>query len=75
MAITKQEYLNKLEINVQTPHLEVVRRVSFYDGDTEISRNHIETMYTTANSDLLFVSESQLVQDIWTLISGSEFVL
>lgn len=74
MAITKEEYLNKLEINVQSPHLEVVRRVSFFENGEEVSRNHISTNYNIKNEHLI-VSESQLIQDIWTMVSGSEFVL
>ena len=74
MAITKEQYLNKLDINVQSPSIEVVHRVSFFEDDTEISRDHISTIFTHKNEHLI-VSQSQLVQDIWALVSGSEFVL
>ena len=74
MAIRKEEYLNKLDINVQTPFIEVVKRVSFYEDDEEISRNHTHKTYSNKNGHLI-VSESQLVQDIWALVSGSSHVL
>jgi hypothetical protein len=74
MAIEKQTFLNKLDINVQNPSITVVNRVSYYEDGEEINRNHTETMYSTVNAEEI-VSESQLVQDIWTLVSGSEFVL
>jgi dolichyl-phosphate-mannose--protein O-mannosyl transferase len=74
MAITKEEYLNRLEINVQSPQLEVVRRVSFMEDGVELNRTHVSTNYNLKNEHLI-VSESQLVQDIWALVSGSEFVL
>lgn len=74
MAITKEEYLNRIDINVQNPHLEVVKRVSFFEDGEEISREHTHTMYSMTNEHEI-VSQSQLVQDIWGLISGSEFVL
>jgi hypothetical protein len=74
MAITKEEYLNRLDINVQNPHIEVVKRVSFFEDGTEINRDHVEALYSKKNQHLI-VSESQLVQDIWALVSGSEFVL
>ena len=73
MAITKEEVLNKLDINVQVPKMEVVRRVSFFEDGVEITRDHTETLYTFKNEEHI-VSESQLVQDIWALISGSDFV-
>jgi len=71
MAITKEVILNKLDINVQTPHIEVVKRVSFYEDGEEINRNHTQTLYTFANEESLFVSESQFVQDVWTMVSAS----
>ena len=74
MAIRKEEYLNRIDINVQTPYIEVVKRVSFYEDDVEISRNHTHTTYSKKNGDQI-TSESQLVQDIWALVSGSEHVL
>lgn len=70
MAITKEEVLNKLDINVQVPKMEVVRRVSFLEDGVEITRDHTEILYTF-NNEHHIVSESQLVQDIWELISGS----
>ena len=74
MAITKEEYLNRIDINVQNPHIEVVKRVSFFEDGVEINRDHSHTMYSMKNEHEI-VSQSQLVQDIWGLISGSEFVL
>lgn len=74
MAIRKEEYLNKLEINVQTPYIEVVKRVSFYEDDVEISRTHIHNTYSKKSGHEI-TSESQLVQDIWALVSGSSHVL
>jgi len=71
MAITKEVILNKLDINVQTPHIEVVKRVSFYEDGEEINRNHTQTLYTFANEESLFVSESQFVQDVWEMVSAS----
>jgi len=70
MAITKEEVLNKLDINVQIPKIEVVRRVSFLEDSVEITRDHTETVYTLKNEHHI-VSESQLVQDIWALVSSS----
>jgi hypothetical protein len=74
MAIERQTFLNKLDINVQNPSITVVNRVSYYEDGEEINRNHTETIYSTTNAEEI-VSESQLVQDIWALVSGSEFVL
>lgn len=74
MAIRKEEYLNKLDINVQTPFIEVVKRVSFYEDDVEINRTHTHKTYSKKNGHEI-VSESQLVQDIWALVSGSSHVL
>lgn len=74
MAIRKEEYLNKLDINVQTPFIEVVKRVSFYEDDVEINRTHTHKTYGKKTGHLI-VSESQLVQDIWALVSGSSHVL
>jgi hypothetical protein len=70
MAITKEQVLNKLDINVQVPSIEVVHRVSFYEDGVEINRDHTSTIYSRKNEHLI-VSQSQLVQDIWTLVSGS----
>ena len=70
MAITKEQVLNKLDINIQVPSIEVVHRVSFYEDDVEINRDHTSTIYSQKNEHLI-VSQSQLVQDIWTLVSGS----
>jgi len=74
MAVVKEEYLNRIDINVQNPHLEVVNRVSFIEDGVEISRDHTHTLYSMKNEHLI-ASQSQLVQDIWALVSGSEFVL
>lgn len=74
MAITKEEYLNRIDINVQNPHLEVVKRVSFYEDGVEINRDHIHVLYSKKNEDEI-AQQHQLIQDIWALVSGSEFVL
>ena len=71
MAITKELVLNKLDINVQNPTITVVHRVSFMEDGEEINRTHVETLYSFKNEESLFVSESQLVQDIWTEVSRS----
>tara|TARA_B110000259_G_scaffold120306_1_gene136744 strand:+ start:532 stop:675 length:144 start_codon:yes stop_codon:yes gene_type:complete len=40
MAIVKEVVLNKLDVNVNQPHIEVVKRVSFMENGEELSRNH-----------------------------------
>jgi len=70
MAIEKEEHLNKLDINIQSPHMEVVKRVSFLEDGVEINRTHVSTTYGLKNENKI-TSESQLVQDIWALVSGS----
>lgn len=70
MAIEKEEHLNKLDINVQSPHMEVVKRVSFIEDGVEINRTHVSTTYGLKNQDKI-VAETQLVQDIWALVSAS----
>ena len=74
MALEKLVVLNKLEINVQNPSIDVVKRVSFMEDGVELNRTHVSTNYNLKNEHLI-VSESQLVQDIWAMVSGSEFVL
>jgi hypothetical protein len=71
MAIEKQIFLNKLDINVQNPSIEVVKRVSFYDNGEEMSRTHTSTIYQFVNEEHLFASESQFVKDAWTMVSAS----
>ena len=71
MAITKEIVLNKLDINVQNPSIEVVKRISFYEDGEEINRTHNELRYDFLNENILYVSESQFVQDIWTQVSSS----
>ena len=71
MAIEKEIVLNKLEINVNTPHIEVVKRVSFVEGGEEISRTHTDFLYTFENEEHLFASESVFIQNMWTDISSS----
>jgi hypothetical protein len=71
MAIEKEIVLNKLEINVNTPHIEVVKRVSFIEGGEEISRTHTDFLYTFDNDEHLFASESVFIQGIWNDVSAS----
>jgi hypothetical protein len=71
MAITKEIVLNKLDINVQNPSIEVVKRVSFFEDGEEINRTHSEVRYDFLNESSLYVSESQFVQDTWTFVSAS----
>ena len=71
MAIIKEVVLNKLDINLQNPHIEVVRRISFVEDGVEINRTHNEILYSFKNEEILFASESQFVQDIWTEVSRS----
>ena len=70
MAITKEEYLNRIDINVQNPHIEVVKRVSFYEDGVEITREHTETLYSMKNEHEI-ASQSQFIQDIWNHVSSS----
>lgn len=71
MAIEKEIVLNKLEINVNTPHIEVVKRVSFIEAGEELSRNHTHMVYTFANETELIASESVFIQGIWNNLSSS----
>ena len=71
MAIEKEIVLNKLEINVNTPHIEVVKRVSFVEEGEEISRTHTDFLYTFENEAHLFASESVFIQGIWNDVSSS----
>ena len=54
MAITKEIVLNKLDINLQNPSIEVVKRVSFYEDGEEINRTHNEVVYSFKNEEVLF---------------------
>jgi hypothetical protein len=71
MAIEKEIVLNKLDVNVQNPSVEVVKRISFLENGEEINRIHTHTLYQFKNEEHLFASESQFVQDIWTEVSAS----
>lgn len=71
MAIEKEIVLNKLDINVQNPSVEIVKRISFLENGEEINRTHIHALYQFKNEEHLFASESQFVQDIWTEVSRS----
>ena len=71
MAIEKEIVLNKLGINIQTPHIEIVKRISFIEDGVEVNRTHTEVIYTFKDEEVLFASESQFVQDIWTQVSAS----
>ena len=71
MAIEKEVVLNKLDVNVQTPHIEVVKRVSFIEDGEEINRNHTHVLYTLDNEEHLYTSESAFIQTIWTEVSSS----
>lgn len=68
--LDKQEILNKVELNVQNGIMDVVYRVSFYEDGEEIHRDHITRNYSFENEHEI-VSQSQLVQNIWGLLSGS----
>jgi hypothetical protein len=70
MAITKEEHLNRIDINVQNPHIEIIKRVSFYEDGVEITREHTETLYTMKNQHEI-ASQSQFVQGIWAYVSSS----
>lgn len=71
MAIIKEVVLNKLDINVQNPNIEVVKRISFFEDGEEINRTHTEVLYSFKNEEHLFASESQFIQDVWTQVSSS----
>jgi len=71
MAIEKEIVLNKLDINVQNPSIEVVKRVSFIEDGEEINRNHTHALYQFKNEDHLYASESVFIQTIWTEVSSS----
>ena len=71
MAIEKQIVLNKLEINVQNPTIEVVKRISFVEDGVELNRTHNNTMYSFKNEEHLFSSESVFIQNVWTMVSAS----
>lgn len=71
MAIEKEIVLNKLEVNVNTPHLEVIKRISFIEDGVEINRNHTSTFYQFDNETHLYASESAFIQTIWSEVSSS----
>jgi len=71
MAIEKEIVLNKLDVNVQNPSMEVVKRVSFIEDGEEINRSHAHTLYQFNNEDHLYASESVFIQTIWTEVSSS----
>ena len=71
MAIEKQIVLNKLDINVQNPTIEVVKRISFVEDGVELNRTHNNTMYSFKNEEHLFASESVFIQNVWTMVSAS----
>jgi hypothetical protein len=71
MAIEKEIVLNKLDVNVQNPSMEIVKRVSFIEDGEEINRNHTHTLYQFNNEDHLYASESVFIQSIWTEVSSS----
>lgn len=71
MAIEKEVFLNKLDINVQNPSITIVKRISYYEDGEEMNRIHTETMYSFKNEESIFTNESEFVQDIWTQVSAS----
>ena len=71
MAIIKEIVLNKLDINVQNPNIEVVKRISFFEDGEEINRTHSEVLYSFKNEEHLFASESVFIQNVWTMVSAS----
>jgi hypothetical protein len=71
MAIEKEIVLNKLDVNVQNPSIEVVKRISFIENGEEINRNHTHTFYDSANSEHLIASESLFIQGVWNNLSSS----
>ena len=71
MAIVKEIVLNKLDVNVNQPHIEVVKRVSFMENGEELSRNHTHTHYDFLNEADLYASESVFIQSVWENVSGS----
>ena len=56
MALEKLVVLNKLEINVQNPSIDVVKRVSFMEDGVEISRRHEDVHYDGFNEAHLIAS-------------------
>lgn len=71
MAIEKEVVLNKLDVNVQNPSVEVVKRISFLENGEEINRIHTHTLYQFKNEEHLFASESVFIQNMWRMVSGS----
>lgn len=68
--LDKTEILNKIEMNVQNATMEVVHRVSFYENGEEINRDHVSRHYSFDNENEI-VSQSQLIKDMWGILSGS----
>ena len=71
MALEKIVVLNKIEINVQNPSLDVVKGVSFMEDGVEISRDHLDTHYDGFNEADLYASESVFIQGVWNNVSSS----
>jgi len=71
MAIEKVIVLNKLEINVQNPSIDVCKRISFMEDGVEISRQHEDIHYDSFNEADLIASESAFVLEAWNHVSSS----
>jgi len=71
MAIEKVVVLNALEINVQNPSMDVVKRISFMEDGAEISRKHENIHYDSFNEAHLIASESAFIIETWNHISSS----
>ena len=71
MALEKIVVLNALEINVQNPSIDVVKRISFMENGIEISRKHEDVHYDSFNEAHLIASESAFVIESWNHVSSS----
>ena len=71
MALEKVVVLNALEINVQNPSIDVVKRISFLENGIEISRKHEDIHYDSFNEEHLIASESAFVIEAWNHVSSS----
>lgn len=71
MAIEKIVVLNALEINVQNPSMDVVKRISIMEDGVEISRRHENIHYDSFNEAHLIASESAFIIDTWNNVSSS----
>ena len=71
MALEKVVVLNALEINVQNPSIDVVKRISFMEDGVEISRKHEDVHYDSFNEVHLIDSESAFVIEAWNHVSSS----